>query len=135
MDLRRFSKLMWGPSKNILERIYLSIAEPMFLCAAPIWITATKYKWCVTKLRAVQRLMLSITIRSFRSISTKTALVLTNSLPIEKRALVMSTLASIKKPLRRKKIGPGASLRNKHRKGRFLPSMCFLPGTVSTLRE
>ena len=40
--------------------------------------------------------MLSTTIRSFRSISTKTALVLTNSLPIEKRALVISTLASIK---------------------------------------
>ena len=36
MDLRRFSKLTWGPSKHILERIYLSIAEPMLLYAAPI---------------------------------------------------------------------------------------------------
>ena len=42
MNLRRFSKLTWGPSKRILERIFLSIAEPMLLYAAPIWITAIK---------------------------------------------------------------------------------------------
>ena len=40
--------------------------------------------------------MITTIIRSFRSISTKTALVLTNSLPIEKRALRLATLASIK---------------------------------------
>ena len=40
--------------------------------------------------------MLTTIIRSFRSISTKTALVLTNSLPIEKWALQVATLASIK---------------------------------------
>ena len=97
MDLRRFSRLTWGPNTKILKRSYESISVPMLIYAALIWSDATKYKWCVTKLRAVQRKMLVSTVRSFRSISIKSALVLTNSLPMEKRGKQLSALASLKK--------------------------------------
>ena len=95
MDLRRYCKLTWGPSRRILE-IFLSIAEPMLLYAALVWIRAIKFRWCVKKLRSVQRLMLMTIIRSFRSISTRSGLVLTNSLLMEKKALHSAALATLK---------------------------------------
>ena len=96
LELRRYSKLTWGPNIRVLERIFLSIAEPMLLYAVQVWITATKVRWCITKLWSVQRLMLMTITRSFRSISTRSALVLTNSLPMEKRALHIAALATLK---------------------------------------
>ena len=97
MDLRRFSRLTWGPNSNLKKKIYESIAVPMLLYAAPIWSEATKYKCCATKLRVVQRKMLVSTVRSFRSISFESTLILINSLPMKKRAKQLSALASLKK--------------------------------------
>lgn len=76
MALRRFPELIWGPNKQILERILLRIVEPILLYAAPIWITITKSKRCDSQLRVVQRLMLMTIIRRFRSISTKSGFLL-----------------------------------------------------------
>ena len=96
MNLRRYSKLTWGANRNILSKLYESIAKPMLLYAASIWVNATKFKWCKTRLRSVQRLMLMTTCRSFKSISTKSVLVLTNSLPMEMTAQDLATRAAIK---------------------------------------
>ena len=96
MNLRRYSKLTWGANRNILSKLYNSIANPMLLYAAPIWANATKFKWCKTRLRSVQRLMLMTTCRGFKSISSKSALVLTNSLPMEMTAQHLATQATIK---------------------------------------
>ena len=63
----------------------------MLLYAAPIWIEATKKNWCKSKLRSIQRLTLMTTIRSFRTISTKSALILSNTIPLEMRAQNLST--------------------------------------------
>ena len=57
---------------------------------------ATKFKRCVNNLRSVQRLILMAMISSFRSISTNSALVLANSVPIEKRALQLAAIATLK---------------------------------------
>ena len=97
LELRRYSKLTWGPNIRVLERIFLSIAEPMLLYAVQVWITATKVRWCITKLWSVQRLMLMTITRSFRSISTRSALVLTNSLPMEKKGATHCSFSYFKK--------------------------------------
>ena len=89
--LRRFTKLTWGPDRKILAKLFNSIAEPKLLYAVPVWIEATSQRWCINKLRSIQRMMLITTIRSFKTISTKSTLVLANSLPIEKRAIEIAT--------------------------------------------
>ena len=66
------------------------------LYAAPIWVAATGMKWCRNKLRSVQRLMLVTIIRSFKSISSLSALILSNSLPMEMRAQTLAIQSIIK---------------------------------------
>ena len=69
----------------------------MILYAVPIWVDATRYKWCTNRLRSTQRLMLTTTIRSFRTISAKAAIIISNSLPLEMRAQTLAAEFWIKK--------------------------------------
>jgi ribonuclease HI len=62
----------------------------------PIWVDATLLNWCKAKLRSVQRLMLNSFMGSFRSTSSKSALILSNETPIEMRAQELATLSSLK---------------------------------------
>ena len=97
MELRRYSKLTWGPNRNILKKLLNGIVDPMLLYATPVWADATNAKWCQTKLRSIQRLILATTLRSFRTISTRTALVLSGSIPIEKRAKILAIQSQLKR--------------------------------------
>jgi ribonuclease HI len=97
MELRRFARLTWGPIQRVLTTLFSSIAESVMLYAAPIWVQATKYKWCVAKLRSIQRLILLTAIRSFKSASSKTALILNNCLPMEARAQSLAAKAMLHK--------------------------------------
>ena len=94
--LRRLSRLNWGPSSKCLSRLYTAILEPMLLYAVYIWADALRYKWCQTKLRSVQRLMAISVTRCFRTVSTGTALVLANYIPMEMRALKLSVITALK---------------------------------------
>ena len=69
----------------------------MLLYAAPIWVEATLYKWCKNKLRSVQRLILPTILKSFKTISTPSALILSGSIPMEMRAQKLSIQSQIKR--------------------------------------
>jgi hypothetical protein len=96
-ELRHFSKSVWGKNhKRVLLHLYKAIIDPMLLYAVPIWVDATLLHWCKAKLRSVQRLMLNSVIGSFRSTSSRSALILTNETPIEMRAQELAVLSSLK---------------------------------------
>ena len=96
-ELRHFSKTTWGKNnKRVLLHLYKAIIDPMLLYAVPIWVDATLLNWCKAKLRSVQRLMLNSSIGSFRSTSSKSALILTNETPIEMRAQELAVISSLK---------------------------------------
>ena len=97
MELRQFSRLTWGADRNILTKLLNGIVDPMLLYAAPIWIESTQRKWCQTKLRSIQRLILATTLRSFKTISTSTALVLSGSVPMEMRAQNLAIQSQLKR--------------------------------------
>ena len=97
MEIRQYSKLTWGANQNILSKLMTGIINPMILYAVPIWVDATRYKWCTNRLRSTQRLMLTTTIRSFRTISAKAAIIISNSLPLEMRAQKLAAEFWIKK--------------------------------------
>ena len=69
----------------------------MILYAVPIWVDATRYKWCTNLLRSTQRLMLTTAIGSFRTISAKAAIIISNSLPLEMLAQKLAAEFWIKK--------------------------------------
>ena len=88
-ELRQISKLKMG-------RLLHGIIDPMLLYGVPVWVESTRFKWCQNSLRSVQQTMLMIIIRSFKTISTKAALILSNSLPIEIIAQKLATLWKLK---------------------------------------
>ena len=90
-------KIHLSTNKNILKKLLNGIVDPMLLYAAPVWIEATNFKWCKTKLRSVQRLILMTTIRSFRTVSTHSALILADALPMEMRAQTLATMSFLKR--------------------------------------
>ena len=86
LQIKRFVRLNWGIDGRILNTLYKSIVEPFLLYGSPIWIGATNKKWCIKKLRSVQRFMAMTTIRAYRTVSTNTALVIARLLPKDLRA-------------------------------------------------
>ena len=95
-NLRRLSKLTWGSSSQILSHLYRAIVEPMLLYGCFLWAPAVRRQTSVTKLRSVQRLMATTKIRSFRTISTNSSLIIGNWLPFDLRIRQLAILAGIK---------------------------------------
>ena len=96
--LKRISNLTWGPNMNILKRLYEAIVEPVILYGAPIWSHCLSNKYNKRRLRLVQRLMTTTIIRSFKSCSTNAALVLSNSTPLDLKALDLTARLAIQLP-------------------------------------
>ena len=95
-NLRRLSKLTWGSNTNILSRLYQAIIEPILLYGCFIWVSALRRQSTVSNLRSVQRLMASTIIRSFKTISTDSSMVIANLLPFDLRARQLACLTYIK---------------------------------------
>ena len=104
LELRRFSRLTWGANRSCLARLLNGIVDPMFLYAVPVWIEATKFGWCQTKMRSIQRMILMTTIRSFKTISTKSALIISNTIPLEMRAQNLALCSILKRQQRAENI-------------------------------
>ena len=78
MELGRYSELTLDPNRNILKKLLSGIVDPRLLYASSVWADATNFEWCQTKLRSIQRLILTTTPRSFITIATKTTNVSAN---------------------------------------------------------
>ena len=83
-------RLTWGVDTVKLPTIYKAIIIPKILYGVSVWCHSTLKK-CVTKnLMAVQRTMLKLITRSFKSVPTTSMLILANLLPINHTALEIS---------------------------------------------
>ena len=94
MELKQYSRLTWGANKHILTKLLNGTVDQMLLYTAPVW---WQNKWCQTKLRSIQRIILMTTIRSFKTISTLSALILSNAMPMEMRAQIQTMIAFLKR--------------------------------------
>ena len=83
---------------KIHKRLYEAIVEPLILYGAPIWSHCLSKKYNINCLRLVQRLMTTTIIRSFKSCSTNAALILSNSTPLDLKALDLTARLAFQLP-------------------------------------
>ena len=81
--LNRYLSLTWGVNTRNLKILYKCVFMPTLMYGCSVWVAATRYKWCVNKLRSVQRKMTKCIARAFRSVSSEALLTITNMIPVE----------------------------------------------------
>ncbi len=86
-SVQRYLRLTWGLNYKTLKLYYSAVLIPTMLYGVSIWAPALRYKWCKKLLRSTQRLMLKSMVRSFKSVSTSALIILSNTLPLDLKAL------------------------------------------------
>jgi len=95
MRIPIISKNTWGLSFESLKIIYTSVIESSLLYCSSIWGTNLK-KYQINKLRKVQRLYAMKMIRSFRTISYESAIIIAGISPIDLKINEIVNISNIK---------------------------------------
>jgi hypothetical protein len=83
-------RLTWGIDTVKLLTLYKAIIFPKILYGVSVWCHSTLKKYVTKNLLSVQRTMLELITRSFKSVPTTSMLILANLLPINLTALELS---------------------------------------------
>nr|CAH0102215.1 unnamed protein product [Daphnia galeata] len=86
-SLRLCLRATWGFDKKIFRYLYNTSVEPILLYGCSVWSPILSGKKGVGLLRSFQRLFTSSITKAFKTPSTESLLVLSNSIPIDLRVL------------------------------------------------
>ncbi|CAK1578891.1 unnamed protein product [Parnassius mnemosyne] len=139
-QLSRAAKIHWGLNPEIIRTIYIAVVEPIVMYAASVWASAANKHKVKKQLDMVQRGFVQKVIKSYRTVSLHSALLLAGLLPLDLRVQEAALLYEIKKGFSRRIVGdrdvetkieysktthpakqPGLKFTNLH----FFRSFCF----------
>ncbi|CAK1588833.1 unnamed protein product [Parnassius mnemosyne] len=104
-QLIRAAKINWGLNPGIIRTIYVAVTEPIIMYAASVWAPST-YKLKVKKqLDMAQRGFVQKIIKSYKTVSLHSALLLAGLLPLDLRVQEAASLYEIKKGFSQRVVG------------------------------
>ncbi|KAJ2939996.1 hypothetical protein O0L34_g14027 [Tuta absoluta] len=84
-QLARAAKINWGLSPEVIRTIYVAVVEPIVLYAASVWADAAQKLTIQKKLLSIQRGFAQKICKSYRTVSTNAALILSGLIPLDLR--------------------------------------------------
>lgn len=96
-QLCRAAKISWGLNPEIIRTMYVAVVEPIIMYAASAWAGETNKISIQKQLNAVQRGFAQKIIRSYRTVSLNSALVLSGLLPLDMRVREAAQLYEAKR--------------------------------------
>ncbi|CAK1595213.1 unnamed protein product [Parnassius mnemosyne] len=82
-QLCRAAKVHWGLNSEIIRTIYIAVVEPIIMYAASAWSPATNKQIIKKQFDAVQRGFVQKIIKSYKTVSLHSALLLAGLLPLD----------------------------------------------------
>lgn len=104
-QLSRAAKIHWGLEPGVIRTIYTAVVEPVMMYAAAAWAPATNKLGVQKHLNAVQRGFVQKIIKSYRTVSLNSALVIAGLLPLDIRIREAASLFEIKKGYSQRLVG------------------------------
>ncbi|CAK1591431.1 unnamed protein product [Parnassius mnemosyne] len=104
-QLCRAAKVHWGLNSEIVRTIYVAVVEPIILYAASAWAPATNKQMIKKQFDMVQRGFVQKIIKSYRTVSLHSALLLAGLLPLDLRVREAALLYETKKGYSRRVVG------------------------------
>ncbi|CAK1582424.1 unnamed protein product [Parnassius mnemosyne] len=104
-QLSRAAKIHWGLNPEIVRTIYVAVVEPTVMYAASAWVPATNKQKVKKRFDLVQRGFVQKIIKSYRTVSLHSALLLAGLLPLDIRIQEAASLYAIKKDFSRRIVG------------------------------
>lgn len=125
-QLCRAAKISWGLNPEIIRTMYVAVVEPIIMYAASAWAEASNKLSIQKQLNAVQRGFAQKIIKSYRTVSLNSALLLSGLLPLDMRVREAAQLYEAKRGI------PQESLSGREVEGKI----CFLeaPHPAKTIK-
>ena len=105
-SLIRCSRSSWGLSFNHLATIYQHCLLPMITYASSVWYNHIRQKTQMDNLAKLQRQILIIMTKSYRSVSTEALTVIANVLPLELELRLKNDIWALNRGLRTSAVTP-----------------------------
>lgn len=104
-QLSKAAKVQWGLNPEVIRTMYTAVIEPVVMYAASAWAPAASKMGVQKSLNSIQRGFGQKIIKSYRTVSLNSALILARLLPLDIRVKEAALLFQIKRGLSSRFVG------------------------------